>query len=555
MPTGLMALLGLASLFIGWILTFILPQLLVVSWGILAIGAVLIITALVIDYRRVGRAVTSRRGRFSTGATVMVSVFIGIILLVNAISIGNSARFDTTGLSQYVLTSQTKDVLANLDQEIEVVQFFLPDDPTGGATYAASLLDKYGVYTDRLNVRTIDPDIHPEEVREYGVKEYHEVFYMLFGIPAQSIVFVSDYGQRIIMVPPIYTTRDFAQFVAEAEHDYTSAILEVTGTVQKVAYFVTGHGEVNISDTSAAGYSTASKGLRDNLYKTSSIDLLSEGTVPDDASALIIGAPQVPLSSAEIDIIEEYLECDGRLMVLVNPNTPENFEQLLQSWGVKIEKGFLWESGTSYVASIGRDCPKVPTQLNYFGFPTLYFPGTTSISTPLEGYEIGLVGPEENLEPVWINEEEERVIRISALAVTSEDSWLENSSFGTEPQFDEDVDIEGPLIIGYLIESVRIEESGENLTAVPDGPRLLVMGDSDFATNTHIRNDNNSDFFLSSIEHLTAGTELISMDRKVLQSRPLIIGPEVTTFITISSIGLLPLLLLVAGTIVWWRRR
>ena len=82
MQTGLIAILGLASLFIGWILTFILPQLRVVSWGILAVGAVLIIAALVIDYRRVGTAITSRRGRFGTGATVMVSVFIGIILLV-----------------------------------------------------------------------------------------------------------------------------------------------------------------------------------------------------------------------------------------------------------------------------------------------------------------------------------------------------------------------------------------------------------------------------------------------------------------------------------------
>ena len=105
MSTGLMALLGLAGLFIGWILTFILPQLRVVSWGIIAIGAILVIAAFILDYRQVGRAITSRRGRFSTGTTVMVSVFIGIILLVNAISYTNSQQWDVTGLSQYVLTS------------------------------------------------------------------------------------------------------------------------------------------------------------------------------------------------------------------------------------------------------------------------------------------------------------------------------------------------------------------------------------------------------------------------------------------------------------------
>jgi len=446
--------------------------------------------------------------------------------------------------------------LTNLDQEVEVIKFFTPDDPTGGATYATILLDKYEIYTDKLNVKTIDPDVHPEKFREYeGLQDYYDFYYYLYGwleIPAQSIVFVGDYGQRIIMV-----NINFETFVAEAEHDFTSVILEVTGQVQKAAYFVTGHGEVDISDTSPAGYSLANDSLRDNLYKTRSINLLTEGTVPDDASVLIIAAPQTPLSSAEIDIIEEYLERDRRLMVLANPASPESFEQLLQPWGVKIEQGFIWESGTSYLASIGRDCPRVSAMLHVMLFPNLYFPGTTSISRPLEGYVPGLVGSEEeeDLEPIWINEEYGKIIRISPLVTTSEDSWLENSGTMTEPQLDEDVDTEGPLVIALLIESVRIEPSGEDLVAVPDGPSLVVIGDSDFATNKHIQNDNNGYFFLNLIGYLTTGTELISMDRKVLQYRPLVIGPEAKTFITISSIGLVPLLLLVAGVIVWWRRR
>jgi len=550
MSTGLMALLGLASLFIGWILTFILPQLRVVSWGIIALGAILIIAAFILDYRQVGRAITSRRGKFSTGTTVMVSVFIGIILLVNAISYTNSLQWDVTGLSQYVLTSQTKEALANLDQDVEVIQFFVPDDPVGGTDYATSLLEKYEIYTDRLNVKTIDPDIHPEMAREYGVKDYLELFLMWFGIPGQAIVFYGEYGQRIVLIPPSLNL-----FVRDAEHDFTSAILEVTGTIQKTAYFVTGHGEVDISDTSGAGYSTAVEGLRDNLYKTESINLLAEGVVPDDATVLIIAAPKVPLSDAEMDIIEEYLENDGRLMLMVNPASSEDFEELLQPWGLKIEQGFVWVNDSYYVASVGRDCPKTYTPEELLFGATPYFPGATSISTPLEGYVLGQVGPENNREPVWINEERERVVQISALAMTSKDSWLENSGYSTEPQFDEGVDIEGFLIVSYLVESVRIKTSGENLVAEPYGPSIVVIGDSDFATNTHIRDENNEVFFLTSIGHLTAGTELVSMDRKILQSRPLIIGPEVSSFITISSIGLIPLLLLVTGTIVWWRRR
>ncbi|HEY41864.1 MAG TPA: GldG family protein [Dehalococcoidia bacterium] len=531
MQTGLIALLGLASLFIGWILTFILPELRSVSWGIIALGAVLILLALIVDYRRVGKVIISRQGRFGTGATVMVSVFIGIILLVNAISYANYQQWDVTGLSQYVLTSQTKEALANLDQEVEVIKFFVPDDPYGCATYATSLLDKYAIYTDKLNVREIDPEEHPEEARKYNVQQY------------QSVVFVGEYGERLVY--PIY-------ILLEAEHAFTSAILEVTGTVQKVAYFTTGHGEVDIYSTAATGYSTANQGLRDNLYKTATIELLASGTVPDDAAVLIIAAPQERLSDAEIDIVQDYLDRDGRLIILVNPDSPEGFDRLLQPWGLKVEQGFIWESGNSFAAP-SRDSPLVPSLRNYFEFTAIYFPGATCISTPLEGYVRANLGTEEEPHYVWLGEDKN--IMLVSLAVTSQESWLENSGSSVDPEFDEDVDIKGPLNLGYFVTAVRIDTSEGTHTPVPYGPRLLVIGDSDFATNKHLLNGNNSDLFLNSIEWLTFGTELISIDRKILQARRFLISAGESRFITISSIGLLPLLLLVAGVIVWWRRR
>ncbi len=543
MQTGLIALLGLASLFIGWILAFILPQLSAVSWGIIAMGAVLVITAFVLDYRRVGKAFTSRQGRFGTGTTVMVSVFIGIILLINAISYANYQQWDITGLSQYVLTSQTKEVLTNLDKEVEIIKFFVPEDPYGGTTYATSLLDKYEIYTDKLNVSEVDPEERPDKAREYGITEYQEAFYNVFGFPAQTIVFAGDSGQRIVGLESI---------LLEAEHAFTSAILEVTGTVQKMVYFTTGHGEVDIYDTTNAGYSTANEGLRDNLYKTASIDLLSIGTVPDDATALIIAAPQEPLSSTEREIVQEYLESDGRLMIMVNPDSPENFDWLLLPWGLKVEQGFIWESGDSFAAP-NRDSPLVPSLRNYFEFTALYFPGATAISTALEEYTGVNLGTEEEPQIIWVGTD--RVITLVEVAITSQDSWLENSGSSVDPEFDENIDIKGPLSLGFFVTSVQVDTSGEEPEVMPYGPRFLIMGDSDFATNKHFLSGNNSGLFLNSVERLTLGTELISIDRKVLQTRRFLISDETANFITISSIGLMPLLLLIAGVIVWWRRR
>ena len=456
-----------------------------------------------------------------------------------------ASRFDVTGLAQYTLTSQTKDALGELDEEVEIVKFFVPDDPYGGASYATSLLDEYENYTDKLNIREIDPEERPDQAREYGIVEYQEAFFSVFGFPAQTVVFKGEAGQRIVGLESI---------LIQAEHSFTSAILEVTGTIQKVAYFSTGHGEVDIYDTTATGYSIAAQGLRDNLYQTASINLLSTGTVPDDATVLIIAAPQEPLSSVERGIIQDYVDRNGRLMIMVNPGSAEDFEWLLSPWGLETEQGFIWESGDSFAAP-NRDSPLVPSLRNYFGLTALYFPGATSISSPLEGFVLIDLGTEEEPQPVWLSEEG-KAMTLSPVAITSEDSWLENSGSSIEPEFDEEVDIEGPLNLGFFIASISIDTSGEELVILPDGPRLVVIGDSDFAANKHFLNGNNKELFLNSVEYfLSQGTELISIDRKVLQPRRFLISAEATSFITISSIGLLPLLLLVAGVIIWWRRR
>ncbi|MBI4267305.1 MAG: hypothetical protein HY662_00790 [Chloroflexi bacterium] len=73
--------------------------------------------------------------------------------------------------------------------------------------------------------------------------------------------------------------------------------------------------------------------------------------------------------------------------------------------------------------------------------------------------------------------------------------------------------------------------------------------------NKHFVNVNNAELFLEGVNLLTAGKQLITIERKVLPFRRLVVGPDEERFINLTSIGLLPLLLLVAGGVVWWRRR
>ena len=138
------------------------------------------------------------------------------------------------------------------------------------------------------------------------------------------------------------------------------------------------------------------------------------------------------------------------------------------------------------------------------------------------------------------------------LAWTSEDSWLETDFiYGVEPVFDDGIDTQGPLVLGVLIYAAQ---SGANSPEVSN-TRLIVIGDSDFASNQHFYNGNNGDFFINSINLLTMGKELISIERKVLPFRRLVISQQEKNLLRYSSLALLPLLVLVAGGVVWWRRR
>lgn len=180
MQTTVIAVLGLVSLFIGWILTLILPGLRVFAWGILALGVIFLGVAFIIDFRRVSRALVSRRGRFGTSTTIVVSMFTGVILLINAISIGNNYRFDFTGLAEFTLTSQTKDVLQNLETEVKVIGFFTRNNPIQElamvSDHAINMLSEYENQTEKLIVEYVDPDTDPDQARQYGLTEFEALY-------------------------------------------------------------------------------------------------------------------------------------------------------------------------------------------------------------------------------------------------------------------------------------------------------------------------------------------------------------------------------------------
>ncbi|UCH43734.1 MAG: GldG family protein [Dehalococcoidales bacterium] len=512
--SGLIAILGLVALLVGLVILALLPDIPYASWIIMVIGGLLLVAAFIMDFRRVGRALTARRGIFGIGTTVMASVFIGITLVINAISIGNFHRFDLTGVAQFTLTSQTQEVLSELETPVQALTFSVPGDPLGSYTF--DLLKEYQNHTDQLSMKFIDADQQPDLARQYGITEY------------PTTAFESQNHLRLVG-PNEIIIRVGENIAFEAEHPFTSAILEVTGTIQKKLYFVTGHGETN----TRTDYSLAKEGLLDNLYKVNTFDITDNLTIPADAAALIMVAPRFTIIESEVEAIREYLEDGGQLLLLTNPSPPSGVNQLLQNWGIKIEEGIAIDAA-AYVAP-NKDIPLITGDRNTFGLPRVFFPGATAII------------PEE---------EAEDSVQMLPLVWTSTESWLERDyQPDEEPEFDEGTDRKGPLALGILLAAAPVSDPESESSELAKLTRLVVIGDSDFASNDHFFNVNNSDLFLNAVNWLTEETEIISIHRKAMPFRRLVVNPQEKNFIDYSSIALVPFIVLVAGGIIWWRRR
>ncbi|MDP2920734.1 MAG: hypothetical protein Q8O43_11060, partial [Dehalococcoidia bacterium] len=240
--------------------------------------------------------------------------------------------------------------------------------------------------------------------------------------------------------------------------------------------------------------------------------------------------PRTAMNDNERQILANYLKNSGQVFFLTNPGAPDDIARLLAPWGVDVKSGTVIDP-TNYSAP-NRDSPIVNRDGNYFGLTTVYFPGVTAIGPqekPVEGMEL------------------------LPILLTSVNSWLTTTDVpASEAKFDETKDTRGPLYIGFIILPASSEDANQTATS---GPRIAVIGDSDFASNKHFVNGDNSDLFLNIVSGFAAGSELITIQRKVLQTRRLILSPEKERFLTYSSIAFLPLVILAIGVFVWWRRR
>jgi ABC-type uncharacterized transport system involved in gliding motility auxiliary subunit len=415
-----------------------------------------------------------RNLRFGTNLVIAAIAVLGIIAFVEAISLRHSYRLDLTANKRYSLSPQSRQLMAELPQPVKATAFF--QETQAGREAAKDLLDQYAYYGKQFTYEFIDPDRNPGIAKRYGITSYG------------TIVLESGEKEEKVL------TAD--------EENLTNALLKVMREGKKVVYFLEGHGEHSINNSERDGYSEAKRAIESQNYEVKSISLFTEGKLPDDASILIIAGPRKDLLEPELAEITRFIERGGKVFFLLDPEGPPGLPKYLTDYGIQVVEGVVVDLvsrifGADYLMPVITSYEEHPITKNFE--VASFFPLALEVKTTDKMPE-----------------------RVSAqvLARTSPNSWLKRDMEELKaelraegrPLLNEGRDEKGPLPVAAVATvTTRSEGAGDK---APKRARIVVFGDSDFASNNYLNLSGNRDLFLNTVSWLAEEENLIAIRPK-----------------------------------------
>ena len=168
----------------------------------------------------------------------------------------------------------------------------------------------------------------------------------------------------------IFKYKDRTERVTQnSEQDLTNGIIKAVSGQQKKVYFTQGHGEKDPTSSERDGLGTVGDGLKRENYTVEKLVLAQTGTVPDDASVVVVAGPQTDFFPPEIEALKTYLGKNGKLLLMLDPPAkadgpqPTSLIALAHDWGMDVGNNIVVDaSGMGRL--IGTDA-SVPVAASY----------------------------------------------------------------------------------------------------------------------------------------------------------------------------------------------
>jgi ABC-type uncharacterized transport system involved in gliding motility auxiliary subunit len=151
------------------------------------------------------------------------------------------------------------------------------------------------------------------------------------------------------------------------------------------------------------------------------------------------------------------------------------------------------------------------------------------------------------------------------LVETSPNSWAETDikALATSAEVRRELDKgdkAGPISLAAAVSSPATDVPAPAAGAKPEDTnkpetRIVVFGDSDFASNAWLGIPGNRDLFMNSVNWLAQQENLIAIRPRDPEDRRITLTADQQEWIFWATVFIIPGLILLSGVHAWWRRR
>lgn len=461
----------------------------------------------------------SRNAMHAGSYSLAVSIIVLAILVVLNVLVdelpSSMTKFDISSSRLYSITSNTKAVVNNLDQDVTIYWIVQADQED---SVIENLLDKYDDLSSYITVVKKNPDVYPTFTETYTDESVANNSLIIESGDRYRYVPYSDiYESELNYYTGTYSVTDF-----DGEGAITSAIDYVVTEELPLVYTLEGHGESDLPEEFADSIEKAN-------IEVESLSLLTVDEVPEDADAIVIYAPQTDISEEEKKLLADYAENGGKLLVMAGPTedgTLDTLYSLLEDYNIEAEEGIVIEGDRESYA---------------FGYPYILLPDMESndITDPLieDSYSV-LMPISQGLDTSSAGDD------VTVLLSTSDASFSKAAGYSLTTYEEEDDDIDGPFALAVQIDTGS------------DGS-IVWFSSSDFLNDTYnaYSSGANNDLAMNALSSLIGEREAIAIRSKSLNYNYLTISDSTSSVLKTLMIGVFPLAYLAIGIIVIWRRK
>lgn len=405
------------------------------------------------------------------------------------------------------LASESRAILQQLPGPLDAISYARPGGDLRGQIGA--FIERYQRFKPDLNLAFVDPDTDPAAMRRAGI-----------GVDGEIVLRWHGREQHVVQLD---------------ERSFTDALARLTRGRKRLIAFVSGDGERNADGKANADLGDFVAQLSTRGIRALPLNLSQSAGVPRNADLAVLASPQAELSPAAVKALLDYLDRGGNLLWLTEPDTGDvGLAPLASALGVRTLPGMLVD-GAGARLSIGD--PRIVVA-------TSYPPHAIT-----RGFQLNTLFPQ-----------------VAALASDSGAKWAQAPILRSGAQSWNQIAPVDPLqasTIKYDASAGELRgplDFGLALTRLSPSPdkgeqRAVVIGDGDFLSNSYIANGGNRAFGERVIDWLLGDDVLIATPTRGAPDRALQLSQADLDIVTWGFLIALPLLLLIIGVIIGWRRR